>query len=132
MNHFHLIENKSNSHNNTSINELQISLVNQILHQDINEFHYELWQKILFCLFMFPIIFFSIAGNILVIIAISKYSYLRITNNIFLASLAVADLCVSILAMPLYCLQLLTGRWYLKSFMCRLWICCDILVSDLL
>jgi hypothetical protein len=39
---------------------------------------YKLWQKAIFGTFIFPIIFFSIAGNILVIIAISKYSYLHL------------------------------------------------------
>ena len=49
--------------------------------------YYNLWQKILFSFFIFPIIILSICGNALVIVAICKYSYLRITNNIFLASL---------------------------------------------
>ena len=90
---------------------------------------YSLWQKIVFSMFMLPIIFFSICGNILVIVAICKYSYLRITNNIFLASLAVADCAVGILAMPPNALQLITGRWYLKSFMCRFWLSSDVLFS---
>lgn len=92
-------------------------------------FDYSLWQKIIFSIFMIPIIFFSIAGNALVILAISKYSYLKITNNIFLASLAVADLFVTILAMSLNALQILSGHWYLKSFMCRFWFFCDVLFS---
>jgi hypothetical protein len=92
-------------------------------------FHYALWQKILFSCFMFPIIILSIVGNIIVIVAIIKYDYLRITNNFFLASLAVADCAVGILAMPPNALQLLTGRWYLKAFMCRFWLACDMLFS---
>ena len=61
------------------------------------QFEYNLWQKIVFSSFMFPIIIFSVLGNILVVVAICKYSYLRITNNIFLASLALADCAVGIL-----------------------------------
>jgi hypothetical protein len=60
-------------------------------------YQYELWHKLIFSIFMFPIIFFSIVGNIIVIIAIAKYPYLRVTNNIFLASLAIADCSVGIL-----------------------------------
>lgn len=97
-------------------------------HNDSND-AYTIWQKGLFSLFMFPIIIFSICGNILVLVAISKYSYLKITNNIFLASLAIADLSVGILAMPPNALQLLTGHWYLKSFMCRFWLASDVLFS---
>ena len=96
---------------------------------DSVDFSYPLWGKVIFGIFIFPIIFFSITGNILVIIAITKYSYLRITNNIFLASLAVADLSVAILAMTMNALQLLSGHWYLKSFMCRFWFSCDVLFS---
>lgn len=80
-------------------------------------------------MFMFPIIFLSIAGNIIVVIAICRYPYLRVTNNTFLASLAVADCAVGILAMPPNALQLLSGHWYLKSFMCRFWFTCDVLFS---
>ena len=64
----------------------------------INDLHlgsyYNLWQKILFSVFILPIIILSILGNCLVIVSICKYSYLRITNNIFLASLACADCAV--------------------------------------
>ena len=68
-------------------------------------------------------------GNILVIIAIKKYSYLQITNNIFLASLAIADLAVAITAMTLNAAQLLSGEWFFGAFMCRLWFACDVLFS---
>jgi hypothetical protein len=58
------------------------------------DYNYNLWQKILFSLFIAPIIILSILGNVLVIVSICKYSYLRITNNIFLCSLAFADCAV--------------------------------------
>ncbi len=63
------------------------------------------------------------------VIAISKYDHLKITNNIFLASLAIADCSVGILAMPPNALQILSGKWYLKAFMCRFWFSCDVLFS---
>lgn len=92
-------------------------------------FEYQPWQKIVFSSFIFPIIFFSIAGNTLVIVAISKYSYLKTTHNIFLASLAIADLAVAITAMTLNALQLLSGHWYLGALACRIWFTCDVLFS---
>lgn len=60
-----------------------------------------------------PITFCAISGNILVIYVIKHYHSLRITGNVFLASLAVADVGVSTLAMTFYGLQLLQGRWIL-------------------
>ncbi len=114
-----------------NINQTELYDVNSHLSFSTNSTFYEYtpWQKLIFSLFIFPIIFFSIAGNTLVIVAISKYSFLKTTHNMFLASLAIADLAVAITAMTLNALQLLTGRWYLKAFMCRLWFCCDVLFS---
>ena len=62
-----------------------------------------------------PITFCAISGNILVIYVIKHYHALRITGNVFLASLAVADVGVSTLAMTFYGLQLLLGRWILGA-----------------
>jgi hypothetical protein len=62
-----------------------------------------------------PITFCAITGNILVIYVIKHYRALRITGNVFLASLAVADVGVSTLAMTFYGLQLLQGRWILGA-----------------
>ena len=58
-----------------------------------------------------PITICAICGNTLVIYVIKHYPSLRITGNVFLASLAVADVGVSTLAMTFYGLQLLYGRW---------------------
>ncbi|CAF1048510.1 unnamed protein product [Adineta steineri] len=77
-----------------------------------------------------PITICAISGNILVIYVIKKFPKLRKdTGNIFLASLAVADVGVSTLAMTFYGLQLVRGRWILGAFMCRLWFSCDVLFS---
>ncbi|CAF1197789.1 unnamed protein product [Adineta steineri] len=77
-----------------------------------------------------PITICAIFGNILVIYVIKKFPRLRKdTGNIFLASLAVADVGVSTLAMTFYGLQLVRGRWILGAFMCRLWFSCDVLFS---
>ncbi|CAF2132095.1 unnamed protein product [Rotaria magnacalcarata] len=76
-----------------------------------------------------PITICAICGNILVIYVIKHYRELRVTGNVFLASLAVADVGVSSLAMTFYGLQLLYGRWLFGPFMCRLWFSCDVLFS---
>ncbi|CAF3686810.1 unnamed protein product [Rotaria sordida] len=76
-----------------------------------------------------PITICAICGNTLVIYVIKHYRSLRITGNVFLASLAVADVGVSTLAMTFYGLQLLFGRWLFGAFMCRLWFSCDVLFS---
>lgn len=52
-------------------------------------------------LFLIPIIFFTTLGNILVCIAVIRIPKLQTVNNMFLMSLAMADLMVAILVMPL-------------------------------
>ena len=66
-----------------------------------------------------PITICAIFGNILVIYVIKYFPNLRITGNVFLASLAVADVGVSTLAMTFYGLQLVLGRWILGAVRTR-------------
>lgn len=77
--------------------------------------YYSLPYRIFAGALIVPITFCAISGNILVIYVIKHYHSLRITGNVFLASLAVADVGVSTLAMTFYGLQLLQGRWILGA-----------------
>jgi hypothetical protein len=84
-------------------------------HIDSSLPYYSLPYRIFAGALIVPITFCSISGNILVIYVIKHYHSLRITGNVFLASLAVADVGVSTLAMTFYGLQLLQGRWILGA-----------------
>ena len=57
-----------------------------------------------------PLVVFGIAGNILVILAISLEKRLQNVTNYFLLSLAVTDLLVSVIVMPLSIVNELTGN----------------------
>lgn len=83
--------------------------------EDNDTLPYSLPYRILAGALIVPITFCAISGNILVIYVIKHYHSLRITGNVFLASLAVADVGVSTLAMTFYGLQLLQGRWILGA-----------------
>ena len=74
-------------------------------------FYYSLPYRIFAGALVVPITICAIFGNILVIYVIKHYRSLRVTGNVFLASLAVADVGVSTLAMTFYGLQLIQGRW---------------------
>ena len=54
------------------------------------------------CALNAPLILLSIAGNVLVLVALSKTSYVDSTSIIMLASLAFSDLLVGLLAQPLF------------------------------
>ncbi|XP_018343810.1 PREDICTED: 5-hydroxytryptamine receptor 1D [Trachymyrmex septentrionalis] len=67
------------------------------------------------------------AGNILVCLAIAWERRLQNVTNYFLMSLAITDLMVAILVMPLGILTLVRGYFPLPSVYCLAWICLDVL-----
>jgi 5-hydroxytryptamine receptor 1 len=70
----------------------------------------------------------TIVGNIFVVLAILKYKPLRNVQNVFLISLAVADLAVAIIVMPLHISNKLHGSWDFGGPMCNFWVTCDVLL----
>ncbi|XP_073680391.1 5-hydroxytryptamine receptor 2A [Garra rufa] len=81
-------------------------------------------------LFILAIIFFTVAGNILVIMAVSIESKLHNATNYFLCSLAVADMLVGFLVMPASLISILYNHtWPLSDLLCPLWIFLDVLFS---
>ncbi|XP_077297595.1 5-hydroxytryptamine receptor 2B [Arctopsyche grandis] len=68
------------------------------------------------------------AGNILVCLAICWERRLQNVTNYFLMSLAVTDLMVAVLVMPLGILTLVRGYFPLPAVACLAWICLDVLL----
>lgn len=66
-------------------------------------------------LFLSPLIIFGIAGNILVCMAISMEKRLQTVTNYFLLSLAVTDLLLSVIVMPLSIINEFTGKILIKK-----------------
>ena len=54
------------------------------------------------CVLNAPLMLLSIAGNVLVLVVLSKTSYVHSTSIVMLASLAFSDLLVGLLAQPLF------------------------------
>ena len=72
--------------------------------------------------FAYLVVFFlSIVNNSLVVMVIYRNPQLRTITNIFIANLAVADILVSILVLPITLLgNLFEGRWYHSLFVTHL------------
>ncbi|XP_050065228.1 dopamine receptor 1-like isoform X2 [Aphis gossypii] len=85
----------------------------------------------LFCIgsFLIVVIFLSIAGNVLVCMAIYTDRGLRRIGNLFLASLAIADLFVGALVMTFALVNDLQGYWMFGAKFCDIWTAIDVMCS---
>ncbi|XP_051930532.1 5-hydroxytryptamine receptor 2B [Hippocampus zosterae] len=84
------------------------------------------WAALLFLMVIVP----TIGGNILVILAVSLEKKLQNATNYFLMSLAVADLLVGLLVMPIALVTVLyNSGWPLPDFICPIWLFLDVLFS---
>ncbi|XP_057697367.1 5-hydroxytryptamine receptor 2B [Corythoichthys intestinalis] len=84
------------------------------------------WAALLIIMVIIP----TIGGNILVILAVSLERKLQNATNYFLMSLAVADLLVGLLVMPVALVTVLyNSDWPLPDFICPIWLFLDVLFS---
>ncbi|XP_075160629.1 octopamine-Tyramine receptor [Haematobia irritans] len=85
------------------------------------------WEAILTALVLSIIIVLTVIGNILVILSVFTYKPLRIVQNFFIVSLAVADLTVALLVLPFNVAYSILGRWEFGIYLCKMWLTCDIM-----
>ncbi|XP_059474717.1 tyramine receptor 1 [Neocloeon triangulifer] len=85
------------------------------------------WEALLTLLTLGAIIVLTIVGNVLVILSVFTHKPLRIVQNFFIVSLAVADLTVAVLVLPLNVAYSLLGRWHLGITVCKMWLTSDVL-----
>nr|CDS34265.2 Amine (Serotonin 5-HT) G protein-coupled receptor [Hymenolepis microstoma] len=69
-----------------------------------------------------------ICGNALVVLAVLTERHLRVVSNYLILSLAVADLLVAVIVMPLSLVHEVSKVWWLGLPLCDLWICADVLL----
>ncbi|XP_014662729.1 PREDICTED: 5-hydroxytryptamine receptor 1D-like [Priapulus caudatus] len=69
----------------------------------------------------------TVAGNLLVVIAVCTETRLRKIGNSFIVSLAVADLLVGVVVTPISVWYQLRGEWTLGKVMCDFWVSMDVI-----
>ncbi|OWF46660.1 dopamine receptor 1-like [Mizuhopecten yessoensis] len=90
---------------------------------------YTLVESIVIGTILSLVIILAIAGNILVCVAVFTDRRLKHLNNLFIVSLAIADLLVAILVMTFAVVNDIQGRWLFGSVFCDIWISSDIMCS---
>uniref|UniRef100_A0A8C4J7S9 Alpha-2B adrenergic receptor n=1 Tax=Dromaius novaehollandiae TaxID=8790 RepID=A0A8C4J7S9_DRONO len=73
------------------------------------------------------LVLFTISGNALVIIAVLTSRSLRAPQNLFLVSLAAADILVATLIIPFSLANELLGYWYFQKTWCEIYLALDVL-----
>ena len=73
----------------------------------------------LICLYL-PVFIISLFGNGLLVFILAKNSHLRKAKNLFLVNLAVADLLVTVICMPLVLGEIVFQLWIYGDVMCKL------------
>nr|QIS92878.1 putative octopamine-tyramine receptor I [Homarus americanus] len=86
-----------------------------------------IWEVVLTVVSLSVIIIFTIVGNVLVILSVFTYRPLRIVQNFFIVSLAVADLTVAVFVLPFNVAYSIIGKWIFGIHLCEMWLTCDIM-----
>lgn len=73
------------------------------------------------------LILFTIVGNVLVVIAVLTSRALKPPQNLFLVSLASADILVATLVMPFSLANELMGYWFFGKIWCDIYLALDVL-----
>lgn len=88
------------------------------------EGEYRYW---ILSLILFPLL--TVFGNVLVVMSVYRERSLRTVTNYFICSLAVADLMVALMVMPLAIYLEVTQVWLLSDILCDAWVASDVLAS---
>lgn len=89
---------------------------------------YEEWQQIVIAIVLGFIIICTVIGNSLVCISVAIVRRLQSPSNLLIVSLAVADLFVGLLVMPLAAVLEINGSWILGPIVCDMWTTTDVLL----
>ena len=111
--------------------EIENISINVTAESDFKPFgDHSVWAAILIILVGATLSIFTVTANAMVFLSFYMDKQLQVVNNYFLLSLAVADVIIGGVSMPLYTLYLLTGDWRLGPIVCDTWLSIDYAASN--
>ncbi|XP_066510779.1 histamine H3 receptor-like [Hoplias malabaricus] len=87
--------------------------------------HFSQAVSVFLAVLMTLLVFATVLGNALVILAFAVEKSLRTQGNVFFLNLAIADFLVGGFCIPVYIPYVLTGEWRLGRGLCKLWLVVD-------
>jgi hypothetical protein len=106
----------SSSLSSTAFKQQLVKIADKDLFPD--EFDYRL--RVIFIILYVIIIVLAVGGNLLVFLVIAVNRKLRTVTNTFILSLAVSDILIAALNMPIQLLYYIKNEWTLGWIMCKL------------
>ncbi|XP_072031801.1 muscarinic acetylcholine receptor M1-like [Amphiura filiformis] len=91
---------------------------------------HSVWAAVLIILVGSTLSIFTVTANAMVFLSFYMEKQLQVVNNYFLLSLAVADIIIGGISMPLYTLYLLQEGWRLGPIVCDIWLSIDYAASN--
>uniref|UniRef100_A0A182MGW2 G-protein coupled receptors family 1 profile domain-containing protein n=1 Tax=Anopheles culicifacies TaxID=139723 RepID=A0A182MGW2_9DIPT len=82
---------------------------------------------IVISIILLAVIVGTVIGNVLVCVAVCLVRKLRRPSNYLLVSLAISDLCVALLVMPMALLYEVLEEWRFGEVFCDIWVAFDVL-----
>lgn len=118
-----------NFSNANSTDDWTLQDTNSTLHtlSHIKHSKYSIAVTILLVIVFSAVIVVTIVGNVLVCVAVRLVRKLRRPSNYLIVSLAVSDLCVAFLVMPVAAVYDIMGTWPLGPVICDFWVSSDVL-----
>ena len=120
--------NNINHINSTAQIDNSTIITNEFNNQD-EQFNWNIWKILLVCVASLLAVVTG-GGNVLVIQAFRINKQLRTISNYFLLSLAIADLTIGFISIPIFTAYFINGKWLLGPIICDLWLCIDYTMSN--